>query len=122
MRVMPLAVACCTALFALTAASVVSADTVRASSQLTVFTKEAADSADGLPTVLRGDAERRGLVDGRFGRPLAPSRFQLGAGAKLWLTDPLSGRVIVCDERRTSRVGSRFIGCLEDQLPYALYE
>ncbi|MEM7042959.1 MAG: hypothetical protein AAF543_09130 [Pseudomonadota bacterium] len=122
MRALSLALACCTVLASLTIASPPKADTIKVTPELTVLTKVHTKPADGGPLVLRGSAERRGLVDGRYGRPLVPNRFQLGAGAKLWMTDPVDGRVLVCDERRTSRVGSRFIGCLEGQLPYAGFE
>lgn len=121
MHQMPIALALSALFLGLTVADV-QAEAVKVTPRLTVFTDKPAASADGLPTVLRGDATRRGTVDGRFGAALQASRFQLGAGAKLWLTDPVSGDVIVCDERRSSQVGGRFIGCVADRLPYALYE
>jgi hypothetical protein len=99
------------------------ADAVKVTPRLTAFTKENAPRPpDAAPTVLRGDATRRGTVDGRYGAFYEPSRFQLGAGAKLWLTDPVSGAVAVCEDRRTSRVGGRVIRCIEGYLPYSLYE
>ncbi|MEZ5934217.1 MAG: hypothetical protein R3F54_20225 [Alphaproteobacteria bacterium] len=123
MRVTPLALACCAALLGLTIAGTARADAVKATPELTVFSAKTTRSADGRPLVLRGSATRRGTVDGRYGSgSYAPAGLQFGAGAKLWMTDPETGRVIVCDERRTSRVGSRFIGCLEDRLPSTIYE
>lgn len=95
------------------------AEAVKVTPEMTRFSSEQAKpNDDGRPTVLRGSATRRGTVDGRYGRTYDPVDYQLGAGAKLWLTDPESGVVVVCDERRTSRVGGRFIGCVEDRLPY----
>lgn len=88
--------------------------------QLTVFPKAFVAPSDEPPGVVRGDATRRGTIDGRFGSAFAPARFDIGAGDRLWLTDPFSGQVFVCDVRRTNRVGSRFIGCLEGRLPFAL--
>lgn len=122
MRTMPLALACSALLLSLTITADARAEAVKVTPELTVFTKEQTPPTDGRPTVLRGSATKRGTVDSRYGGGYEPARFQLGAGAKLWLTDPISGEVIVCDERRTSRVGSRFIGCLRDRLPYAVYE
>ncbi|MEM8951506.1 MAG: hypothetical protein AAGA21_13600 [Pseudomonadota bacterium] len=123
MRAMSLAVTAGACLFGLTIASDVRADAVKVSPQLTVFTQEQTRPENGGPTLLRGDATKRGTVDARFGgRTYEPTRFQVGAGDKLWLTDPISGEVIVCDERRTNRVGSRFIGCLKDELPDAVYK
>lgn len=123
MRATPLAATACACLMGLIAAADVRADAVKLSPEVTVFTKERSRPAEGGPTVLRGSATKRGTIDSRFGGgSYEPTRFQLGAGAKLWLTDPVSGEVIVCDERRTSRVGSRFIGCLQDRLPDAVYE
>ena len=119
---MPIVPACWVAVVGLAVAAPAQAEAVKVTPEVTVFAKESTRSANGLPTVLRGDATRRGTVDARFGESYEPSRFQLGAGAKLWLTDPVTGQVIVCDERRSSRVGGRFIGCVADQLPYALYE
>lgn len=94
------------------------ADAVKASPELTVFTDEETRPADGRPTVLRGSATKRGTVDGRLGAAFQPSAFEFVAGEKLWFVDPVSGAVIVCDERRTSRVGSGFIGCIADGLPF----
>lgn len=123
MRPIPAALTCCTLVFGLTATADVRAEAVKVTPELTVFTEEKAPRTDNRPTVLRGSATKRGTVDGRYGDSgYEPTRFQFGAGNKLWLTDPISGEVIVCDERRTSRVGSRFIGCLQDQLPYAVYD
>ncbi|MGI9420548.1 MAG: hypothetical protein ACR2RA_22220 [Geminicoccaceae bacterium] len=119
MRRIAFALVSSAALFGLVASSGVRAEAVKASPGLTVFNDQRTQSAnDDSPTVLRGSASRRGTVDGRYGKVREPVDYQLGAGAKLWLTEPESGRVIVCDERRTSRVGSRFIGCVEDRLPY----
>ena len=123
MRVLPAALACCTVLFGLATATDLRAESVKVTPKLTVFTHDQARPAgDRAPTVLRGSATKRGTVDSQLGEDYRPIQYQIGAGAKLWLADPESGRVIVCDERRTSRVGSRFIGCLEDQLPYEIYE
>ncbi|MGI9490722.1 MAG: hypothetical protein ACR2RF_33470 [Geminicoccaceae bacterium] len=122
MHDMPVALTCCALVFGLAAADA-RAEAVKVTPELTVFTEQQAPPADNRPTVLRGSATKRGTVDGRYGDAgYEPSRFQFGAGDKLWLTDPISGEVIVCDERRTSRVGSRFIGCLQDRLPYVVYE
>ncbi len=123
MRPIPAALTCCALVFGLTTATDVRAEAIKVTPELTVFTKEQAPSTDNRPIVLRGSATRRGTVDGRFGdEAYEPTRFQFGAGDKLWLTDPISGDVIVCDERRSSRVGGRFIGCVEDQLPDAVYD
>lgn len=122
MRATPIVLSCSAVFLGLSIATTVRADAVEATPELTVFTSEQTRPADGQPTVLRGNAIRRGIVDGRFGGAYEPTGLQIGAGAKLWLTDPATGQVIVCDERRTSRVGSRFIGCLEDRLPFAGYE
>lgn len=123
MRVFSTYVLCCAALFGLTTTTDLRAESIKVTPELTVFTDDQSrPDGDNRPTVLRGSATKRGTVDSELGEDYQPARFQLGAGDKLWMTDPVSGRVIVCDERRTSRVGSRFIGCLEDQLPYAIYE
>lgn len=122
MRAIPVCLSCCAILIGLAATNDLRAEAVKVTPELTVFTNEKTRPADGRPTVLRGSATKRGTVDSRGVGFYEPARLQLGAGAKLWLTDPVTGRVIVCDERRTSRVGSRFIGCLEDQLPYDLYQ
>lgn len=122
MHAMPFALACCAFFMSFTVIAEARAEAVKVTPELTVFTEEQISPADGRPTVLRGSATKRGTVDSRYGGGYEPARFQLGAGAKLWLTDPVSGEVMVCDERRTSRVGSRFIGCLRDQLPYGAYE
>lgn len=114
------ALACCGILLGLgLGAADARADAVKATPELTVFSGERTSSPD-IATVLRGDAIRRGVVDGRFGEGYQPGGLQIGAGAKLWMTDPASGRVIVCDERRSSRVGSRFIGCVEDTLTFKI--
>ncbi|MDH3664044.1 MAG: hypothetical protein OEU92_29195 [Alphaproteobacteria bacterium] len=123
MRILPAALACCAALIGLATTTDLRAETVKVTPELTVFTHDQARPAgERAPTVLRGSATKRGTVDGQSGEGYQPAEFQIGAGAKLWLADPESGRVIVCDERRTSRVGSRFVGCVEDQLPDVIYE
>jgi len=118
MRVCSIALACSAVLFALSPLDA-RAEAEKVTQELTVITKELIPSTDAYPVVLRGDATRRGTVDGQFGEFASPAGLQIGAGDKLWFTDPVTGRVIVCDERRTNRVGSRFIGCIEDQLPFA---
>ena len=57
----------CAFLIGLTIVANAQAEAVKVTPQLTVFTKDEARPADGLPTVLRGSATRRGTVDGRFG-------------------------------------------------------
>ena len=118
MRVRSIALACSAAFLALPATNAL-AEVEKVTPELTVLTKRLVLSTDEPPVVLRGDATTRGTVDGRFGSLGDPIGLQIGAGDKLWFTDPATGRVIVCDERRTNRVGSRFIGCIEDQLPFA---
>lgn len=122
MRAMSIALSCCAVFIGLTTAAGVKAEVVKASPQITVFTPEERRSASGSPAVLRGSAIRRGTVDGSLRGRYAPARFDYGAGEKLWLTDPVSGEVIVCDERRSSRVGGRFIGCVRDRLPFLIEE
>lgn len=121
MRLTPIALACCAILTGPIALSSARADAVKATPELTVFNQERTRTADGLPMVLRGSATRRGTVATSESEPSNLERFAFGAGDKLWLTDPVSGEVIVCDERRTNRVGSRFVGCVRDQLPKDLY-
>lgn len=68
MRVNPIALSCCAVLIGLTATTTVRAEAVKVTPELTVFTKDdQAKSDDSRPTVLRGDATRRGTVDARFG-------------------------------------------------------
>jgi hypothetical protein len=122
MRATSIAFASCSVIIGLTLAGTVRAEAVKVTPELTVFTTEKTDASDGLPAVLRGSATRRGTVSSRAGDDSDLSRFAFGAGDKLWLTDPVSGEVIVCDERRTHRVGGRFVGCVRDQLPSDLYE
>ncbi len=122
MRATTIALASCSAIIGLSLAGTVNAEAVKVTPQLTVFTTTKTDVNDGLPSVLRGSAIRRGKVSSGNGDRSDLSRFAFGAGDKLWLTDPTSGEVIVCDERRSSRVGSRFVGCLRDQLPSKLYD
>ena len=121
MRVTSIAAACSAALIGI-AASSAWADAVKATPELTVFNNEQTSPGNAEPIVLRGSATRRGTVDTKAGDLSDLSRFAFGAGDKLWLTDPISGEVIVCDERRTSRVGSRFVGCVRDQLPPEIYK
>ena len=122
MRAMSLCFSCCAVLIGLAVPNDLRAEAVKVTPELTVFTDEKTPPADGRPTVLRGSATKRGTVDSRDLSYYPAPQFRFGTGEKLWLADPVSGRVILCRERRTSRVGSRFIGCLEDQLPYAFYE
>lgn len=122
MRATSIALASCCAIIGLTQSGMVRAEAVKVTPELTVFTNEAPSVNDGRPIVLRGSATRRGTVSGSVDEGSDLSRFAFGAGDKLWLTDPVSGEVIVCDERRTNRVGSRFVGCIRDQLPADLYE
>ncbi len=99
------------------------AEAVKLSPRLTVFTDDQAKTPDSRPTVLRGSATQRGTVargdDRRFD---LTERFQIGAGPVLWLTDPETGEVIACRTGRTSTVGSRFIDCLEGELPSSAYD
>lgn len=69
MRAHPIALSCCAVLIGLTATTSVQAEAVKVTPQLTVFTKDddQTKTDDGRPTVLRGDATRRGTVDARFG-------------------------------------------------------
>lgn len=125
MRVIPTILACSAFLLVLAGPGIetgAQAEAVKASPELTVFTEEKARPADGRPTVLRGSATKRGTVDGRFGAAFQPSAFEFVAGEKLWFVDPESGALIVCEERRTSRVGSGFIGCIADGLPFGYDE
>ena len=122
MRAMSIAFASCSVIIGLALAAPSHAEAVKVTPELTVFTKEPAQVNEGRPIVLRGSATRRGTVSGRDDDSSRLSRFALGAGDKLWLTDPVSGEVVVCDERRSNRVGSRFVGCVRDQLPVELYE
>ncbi len=122
MRATSIALASCCALISLALPGMVRADVVKVTPELTVFTTETTSADDGRPAVLKGNATRRGTVSGTNDEGSDLSRFAFGAGDKLWLTDPVSGEVIVCDERRTNRVGSRFVGCVRDQLPAELYE
>jgi hypothetical protein len=122
MRATSIALASCSVIIGLTLAGAAHAEAVKVTPELTVFSAETTKTDDGRPTVLRGSATRRGTVSGRADEESNLSRFALGAGDKLWLTDPVSGEVVVCDERRSSRVGSRFVGCVRDQLPEELYD
>ncbi len=123
MRALPLALSCCMLLLGFAAAGDLKAQDTETGPGLTVFSDDRSDETDTRPTVLRGEATRRGTVEGDSeGRFYEQTGLQIGAGAKLWLADPVTGRVIVCDERRTSRVGGRYIGCLEDRLPFTVYE
>lgn len=122
MRATSFAVVSCSIIIGLGFVGTVKAEAVKVTPELTVFTTEETDANDGLPSVLRGSAVRRGSVSVGDGDGSSLSRFAFGAGDKLWLTDPTSGEVIVCDERRGNRVGSRFVGCVRDQLPSKLYE
>lgn len=118
MRVRSITLACSAAFLALPVADAL-AEAEKVTPELTVLTRDFIPPTDKRPVVLRGDATRRGTVDGQFGDLGEPIGLQIGAGDKLWFTDPATGRVIVCDERRSNRVGSRFIGCIADQLPFA---
>ena len=122
MRARSIALASCSLIIGLTLAATARAEAVKVTPQLTVFNNETAKADDGRPTVLRGSATRRGTVSSRAEEGSDLSRFAFGAGDKLWLTDPVSGEVVVCDERRSNRVGSRFVGCVRDQLPVELYK
>ena len=122
MRAMSIAVVSCSTIIGLGFVGSVKAEAVKVTPELTVFTNEEASPDDTLPSVLRGSAVRRGSVSVQNGDGSDLSRFAFGAGDKLWLTDPTSGEVIVCDERRGNRVGSRFVGCVRDQLPSKLYK
>ncbi len=96
MRIMAPALTCCVLVFGLAVTTDVHAEAVKATPKLTVFTGEQAPSAAALPTVLRGSATKRGSVDGRFGsRIYEPTRFQ--STNELFLTDPISGEVLLCD-------------------------
>ncbi len=87
------------------------AEAVKVSPELTVFTKERAAPSDGGPTILRGSATQRGTVQ-NGDRPYANrGPIEIGAGSTLWLADPVTGDIIACEPRRTSRVGSRYVHC-----------
>ncbi len=97
---------------------VAQAEAVKVSPELTVFTKERAVSDQGGPTILRGSATRRGTVHHGGVQYRGSEPLQIGAGSTLWLTDPVSGEIIACEPRRTSRVGSRYIHCFDTGIPY----
>jgi hypothetical protein len=66
------------------------------------------------PRVLRGSAIPP--------RPLAadlppPRAWQVAAGQRLWLVDPVRGEVVTCRLRATSTVGQRVIACRSGDLP-----
>lgn len=115
MRALPLASFCLASLLGFAVAFDSRAEDTNTTPGLIVFKDRKESAENGLPKVLRGSAVRRGVatsdVDG-------PEGLQIGAGDKLWFADPTTGEVIVCDERRTNRVGHRFIGCVEDRLPF----
>lgn len=94
------------------------ADAVKVSPELTVFTKERAAPNDGAPTVLRGSATRRGTVHDGGSRYDELPPIQIGAGSTLWIADPVTGEIIACEPRRTSRVGSRYIDCFDSGSSY----
>lgn len=94
------------------------AEAVKVSPELTVFTQERAAPNDGGPTILRGSATRRGTVQHRGSQYSDLGPIQIGAGSTLWLADPLTGGIIACEPRRTSRVGSRYVHCFDDRRPY----
>jgi len=122
MRALPLASFCLVSLISLGLATDSRAEDSTETRGLIVFSdRQAAASNDGGPTVLRGSAVKRGTVEGA-GSGGRSAGFQIGAGEQLWFTDTSTGQVIVCDDRRTSTVGSRFIGCIEDRLPFTISE
>ncbi len=87
------------------------AEAVKVSPELTVFTKERATPADGGPTILRGSATPRGTVHHGDSPYVDRGPIEVGAGSTLWLADPVTGDIIACEPRRTSRVGSRYVDC-----------
>ena len=94
------------------------AEAVKTSPHLTVFTKDRPTFGDPSPTVLRGSATKRGTVyrgDTDF-RDRGP--IEVGAGPTLWLVDPETGDIIACEPRRSSRIGSRQIQCIDGPSPY----
>jgi hypothetical protein len=102
------------------------AEVVKASPELTIFTRDesrqqAAPAGDRRPTVLRGSAVRRGVARG-YRQTMAPERWVASSGETLWLTDPASGEVVACRVKRTSRVGKRVIRCIADDLPQRVYD
>ena len=94
------------------------AEAVKVSPELTVFTEESAGPNDGGPTILRGSATRRGTVHSGGGQYGDVSPVQIGAGSTLWLADPITGEIIACEPRRTSRVDSRYVHCFDGNAPY----
>ncbi|MGI9509355.1 MAG: hypothetical protein ACR2QJ_08400 [Geminicoccaceae bacterium] len=122
MRAIPSVLSCCAVLFGLAAASDLRAEVVKVTPELTVFTDETSPSTDGRPTVLRGSATKRGTVESSDLGYIEPPQYQVVAGERLWLTDPENGQVILCNKRRTSRVGSRYVSCIKGRLPYTIYD
>ena len=104
------------------------AEAVKASPELTVFTRDqgqnaAVADARRAPTVLRGSAVRRGIAPGyRYAEGMDPGRWIASSGDTLWLTDPASGELVACRVKRTSRVGKRVIRCIDDSLPSRVYD
>lgn len=93
------------------AISTAHAEAEKVSPELTVFTKEQPPSNDRAPIVLRGSATKRGTVFDGGNRYVDRGPVEIGAGSTLWLADPVTGDIIACEPRRTSRVGSRFVDC-----------
>jgi hypothetical protein len=89
------------------------AEAIKITPELTVFSAEETTTSSDRPTILRGSATRRGAVP--FD-DIAP--IQIGAGSTLWMADPLTGEVVACEPRRTSRVGGRYVDCVVGQSPY----
>lgn len=70
------------------------------------------------PSILRGSAIPRRAPDPE--PAMAPERWQLLAGPRLWLVDPAGREIIACDLERTTQVGERVVRCFEDDLPHRL--
>ncbi len=94
------------------------AEAVKASPNLTVFTKDQPSFGDRSPTILRGSATRRGTVYRGDIDYADRAPIDLGTGPTLWLVDPDTGDIIACEPRRSSRIGSRRVQCVDGPAPY----
>lgn len=121
MRVVPVSLACCAAFLVVTITDA-QAEVEKPTAELTVFPKKYALSIDKPPTMLRGDATRRGTVDGRLGETYLPESLNVNVGDKLWLTNPFTGQAIICDVARPHQAGTTFIGCLDNEPPFVIDE
>lgn len=119
MRVVPVLFAGCTALLAVTTTNA-QAEVEKRTAELTLFPKKYALSIDKAPTMLRGNATRRGTVDGRLGGLYRPDGLSFGAGDQLLLTNPFTGQAMVCNVDHPPQAGTSFIGCLDNQQSFAI--